>query len=120
VLSKLSTGDELRSSAEYFPGNAGDELRSSAEIFPEYVNDTLEWIAHVDRVDKKIRSLMDPVDLLFYEKRIQQQTLVYFKSCHVLFGVLGAGLADLEGYVGDRGKEREGGWRRETRKKEEG
>lgn len=74
------------------------ESQSKFSEFSDSLKDTLGWITRVDDLDKRIRGLMDPVDLLFYEKRIQQQTLLFFKSCHVLFGVIcsGANTSDIE------------------------
>lgn len=73
----------------------GESSKRAAEV-SRSLKDTLGWIARVDQLDKKIRGLMDPVDLLFYEKRIQQQTLLFFKSTHVLFGVICSGVAISE------------------------
>jgi len=46
----------------------------------------LEWTKKVQELMKNIKSKLDPIDVLFYEKPILYQTNEYYKCSYLLFG----------------------------------
>jgi len=75
-------------------GHISDELMSiiGGESLPntqsEDVSDLVVWTKQLHELTKLLKSKLDPIDVLFYEKPILHQTNEYYKSSYMLFGHL--------------------------------
>jgi len=51
-------------------------------------SDLVAWTKQLHELTKLLKSKLDPIDVLFYEKPILNQTNEYYKSAYLLFGHL--------------------------------